>query len=121
VEREASCPAKDYLTGPVVAKILSVSREILDDMVESGVVRPLREPMLNGRKLWGLDDIFRVYLALRLRKEYREKYGGVHEELMLDEVKRDILSVKRVKGPEIRNSKAWTDVVKKAKKRGLAV
>ena len=101
MEREDLCQAKDYLTGPVVARILSVSRESLDDMVEGGIVRPFKEPMLNGRKLWGPEDIFRVYLALGLRREFTEKYRGLHYEIMLDEIRRDILSVKRVKGGEI--------------------
>ena len=121
MERENSCKVKEYLTSPAVAKILKVSGDTLDTIVGSGVVRPLREPMLNGMKLWGLEDIFRAYLAVCLRKEFREKYGREHDELMFDEIKRDILSVKRVRGGEIKESKAWGEVIKKVAKRGLVI
>jgi len=121
VERETSCAAKEYLTSPAVAKILKVSGDTLDTIVESGVIRPLREPMLNGMKLWRPDDIFRAYLTICLKKEFVKKYGREYNELMLDEIKRDILSVKRIRGKEIRQSRAWADVVERAAEKGLVI
>jgi hypothetical protein len=121
MERESICPEKDYLTNLTVAKILKISPEIINDMVDNGVVRPLKEPMLNGRKLWGLDDIFRLYLALRLRQEFREKYKSTYGVLMFDEINRDILSVQRVRGPEIRKSEGWLAVLEKAAEQGLVI
>jgi hypothetical protein len=119
MERENPCGAKDYLTTPVVAKILRVSCDVLDDIVENGVARPLREPMLNKMKLWGPEDILRAFLGLRLAKEFKIKYGNGYDEYMYSEVRRDILSAKRIRGREILNSEEWGTVVKRATKKGM--
>ena len=119
MEQENPCKVKEFLTSPAVAKILKVSGDTLDAIVGSGVVRPLREPMLNGMKLWGPGDIFRAYLTLLLKNEFKQKYGSEYDELMFDEIKRDILSVKRIRGREIIESDRWAVVVKKAAKKGM--
>jgi hypothetical protein len=121
MERESTCPAKEHLTSCGVAKILRVSVELLNAMVDNGVVRPLKEPMFNGKTLWGLEDVFRAYLALELRQEFRKKYKNTCGEWMFDEINRDILSVQRVRGPEIRKSDEWLAVLEKAAEQGLVI
>ena len=119
MERESSWDGENYLTSPVVAKILGVSNDFLSELVEHGVVRPLREPMLNGRRLWGPEQVFRAFLGLRLANEFKMKYGNGFDEYMFDQVRRDLLSTKRQKGSEILESKEWTVVARKASKVGL--
>jgi len=119
MERKNTPDEKNYLTSPVVAKILQVNNGSLVEIVRHGIVRPLREHTSNGKNLWEPEDIFRAFLVLRLVDEFRTKYKGRHGEYMYDQVGRDILLTRRLKGREILESEEWADVTKKAAKEGL--
>jgi hypothetical protein len=119
MEREASCGDETYLTSPVVAEILGVSKDFLTEIIEHKLVIPFRVPVRSNLVIWGPEDIFRAYLSTLLVGEFEKKYGGNHTDYKYEQIRRDLLSVKRLRGNEILESGEWAVIAGKALKKGL--
>ena len=63
----------------------------------------------------------RSFFALRLIGEFRQKYGRSQMGYEADQVRSDLFRTIRVRGPEIRKSKEWRTVVKRAAEHGLLI
>jgi hypothetical protein len=102
-----------------VAKILQVSTTKISGIVEHGIVNPLYIPGRNGLNLWGPEEIFRAFLSLRLVNEFEAKYGRKHAGFKYDQVRSEMLSIRRLKSQEFLESDQWAEVTVRAAERGL--
>ena len=119
MERNQIYNLERYLTLGPVAEILGVGMPILSTIVENGVIQPVRGASSKSPNLWGPEEVRRGFIALRLIHEFREKYGKNSPEYEYGQVKRDLFSTMRVRGPEIFKSEEWKKVVKRASEHGM--
>lgn len=118
MEREKIISSGYLLTGDVV-EILQTNYGTLNSFVKYGIVKPSHDSMRHGMSHWKLEDVFRVFLGLRLVDEFKEQYGNKNRNYMYDQIRNDLLSTKRTRGQEIIESEEWGAVVEKAAEKGL--
>ena len=111
--------SKGYLLTGDVAEILQISYGTLNGFVKHGIAKPSHDPVRHGMTNWEPDEIFKVFLGLRLVDEFKAKYGNKNHGCMYDQIRNNLLSTKRTRGQEIIESDAWGAVVEKAAEKGL--
>jgi hypothetical protein len=118
MERRRTTP-EGFLSTPEVAKLLQIGKDSLDEIVVQDIVRPIRALDQYHRRMWNSEDIFRVFVAYQLVREFEENYSKVDQGYKYDEVQRDILCEMRKRGPRIIKSAEWRRIAREAKKMGL--